>query len=184
MKKEEIYDFTWGKYSEMAWATNHRKESNLENFSYGLLGLVGELGELMSSTSEIDKDATVKEAGDVLWYCNFICKMVGIKIESPIIFINIDPETSEMHLKTLVKSAWILEKAKKELFHRGNEVGCLKDDIYEFLRSVIMPFLYQILKSLSVTVEEAAMANIDKLYTRYPNGEYSDKNFEDRVDVK
>lgn len=58
---------------------------------YCALGLVGEAGEVAEKIKKwhrdgrLDKDALVKEIGDVLWYCSELCNNLDISLEQVII---------------------------------------------------------------------------------------------------
>lgn len=175
--------FTWDKYSEKAWKVNHRKDKDSSSLSYSLFGLIGEIGELIEASSGLDVDDIRKEIGDVLWYCNSLCVLCGISMDDSVVFKNSEVRDSIKHLTVFMEVASFSEKLKKKIFHKNLPIHELSFELSLLLRTSVIPFIYDISKELGSSLEQDAILNIEKLYKRYSNGEYTEEKFDKRVDV-
>ena len=68
-------------------------KGNVIYFALGLNGEAGEVGELFKKAirdgHKVDKDNTIKELGDVLWYLSQLAQAVGSSLEE-VADVNID----------------------------------------------------------------------------------------------
>lgn len=69
-------------------ASGERNESVEDKLLNGILGLVGEVGEIVDHIKkalfqghELDSDKVADESGDVLWYISLISHAIGIPME-------------------------------------------------------------------------------------------------------
>jgi NTP pyrophosphatase (non-canonical NTP hydrolase) len=83
----EYHGLTMDSYQANAVRTAQGMEdpNMLANWGLGLAGEAGEVIELIKKHlyhgKELDKDALIKELGDVMWYVAAICSQVGLSLE-------------------------------------------------------------------------------------------------------
>lgn len=93
---KEKYATTWrdittfSDYQEEAQKTNSRGGGKDPlDIAYGILGLVGETGEvaekikkfIRGDKTELDLEDIKKELGDVMWYTQYMCQILGFTME-------------------------------------------------------------------------------------------------------
>ena len=185
--------FSWGKYKEKALIT-----SNDNSVEHGVMGILGELGELILEFNKGNFDSTVKELGDFLWYFNLLVNSLEGNLEDVVNrFIDNSVPSFCGDIECIMNLA---ESFKKDIFYKKsskekmlenltswfcNEFKCiLTEKLIE--RNFITEKTHDInfdleLESLMI---HAAIENIEKLKVRYPNSRFDIADFEDRVDVK
>lgn len=85
-------------YQKLAARTQHPTQTSEESLLNGILGLVGEAGEVVDEMKkvyfqghEFDVESIKFEVGDVLWYIALICKGLGCSMS----------EVAEMNIEKL-----------------------------------------------------------------------------------
>jgi NTP pyrophosphatase (non-canonical NTP hydrolase) len=155
-----------------------------------LLGLVGEVGSLLSALKKKHRDkdaffgyheAVVEELGDVLWYISRVAQHGGTSLAEALaraagttaepaalrfddlgVSDNADQRTFEVSLLRLAGEAGDLAKRFAEGAYRHN-VDSLRGDLVKLLRPLV-----QAAKAEAVSLEEAALHNIYKTEDRWP----------------
>lgn len=168
-------------------ATNNLDPNDTET---PLLGLVGEVGSLVSALKKKRRDAdayfgyhqaVVEELGDVLWYLTAVAKIGGTTLsetaarmltratDSEIYFGDlidgpdgIGEKAFESSLLKLAGEAGDLAKRSADGTHRNN-VAALQGDLIKLLRALI-----QAAKAVDVSLTDAARYNIEKTEDRWP----------------
>jgi hypothetical protein len=138
------------------------------NIFYPVLGLIGEMGEVVTELfQETDNSNLKKEIGDVMWYVNAICYELNLSF----IDFNFKVEEKSYIQKELfngiVASSYIAEKTKKLIRDHNSII----DDDY---KSIIIEQLQIIITSvcgLSYTlfnenIKGILELNIEKLFSR------------------
>ncbi len=130
------------------------------------LGLIGEAGEVadlvkksIERTQPVDREAMVKELGDVLWYT--VAKIVKVfgALDSNRETFDLEIHTDEELVILLCSSAFSLGQAKYP-FETVNPEARIWAAVREFgLRM-----------TPTADMSEIMQANVDKLRKRYPNG--------------
>lgn len=79
-------------YQMAAMRTANEKCLNLANAGLGLTGEAGEAADIIKKHlfhgHELDKEALVKELGDVLWYVALAADLIGVKL-ADIMLLNV-----------------------------------------------------------------------------------------------
>jgi NTP pyrophosphatase (non-canonical NTP hydrolase) len=155
-----------------------------------LLGLVGEVGSLLSALKKKHRDkdgffgyheAVVEELGDVLWYISRVAqhggtslaealaRVAGTTAEPEVLRFDdlgvsdiADQRTFEVSLLRLAGEAGGLAKRFAEGAYRHN-VDSLRGDLVKLLRPLV-----QAAEAEAVSLEEAALHNMDKTEDRWP----------------
>ena len=155
-----------------------------------LLGLVGEVGSLLSALKKKHRDkdgffgyheAVVEELGDVLWYISRVAQHGGTSLAEALARVagttvapevlrfddlgvsdNADQRTFEVSLLRLAGEAGDLAKRFAEGAYRHN-VDALRGDLVKLLRP-----LMRAANAEAVSLEEAALHNMDKTEDRWP----------------
>lgn len=72
-------------YQKQVERTRNFNDTELANYVLGLVCEAGEAGDIVKKHlyqgHELDKDKVVDELGDVMWYLNNICNVIGVKVE-------------------------------------------------------------------------------------------------------
>lgn len=169
-------------------ATNQLDPKDRETF---LLGLVGEVGSLVSALKKKRRDAdaffgyhqaVVEELGDVLWYMSAIAQGGGTSLAEAmasaiggavdrrtLTFDDLvraqepdDPRAFEHSLLRLAGEAGDLAKRFVDSAYRNN-VDALRGDLVKLLRP-----LARAATAVQVKLSEAAIGNVDKTEDRWP----------------
>lgn len=157
---------------------------------YCLMGLGGESGELLEKIKKIyrDKNGTIdeeakdwliQEIGDVLWYCSQIYSELRLPFENfPAIpnnikeikdfqnYIDGDFYDKERTIQQLIRRGFFL------LYSAGRLLGdhTYNNKIKKENMTVILYNLVSICIETGISLEHAASANIEKLYSRKERG--------------
>lgn len=131
---------------------------------YLVLGLTGEIGELLHA----DSDNLVKEAGDVCWYAFRIIDECQVAISG-----EWEYRTNEWVSGNLQYTVWaythvsrLAEIAKKVIRDSNGKIPENKvDDILDNVIS-ILGILQSVIELYGLTLEQCAIANIEKLMSR------------------
>jgi NTP pyrophosphatase (non-canonical NTP hydrolase) len=178
---------TVAEFEAQAAATD---QLNPDDSETPLLGLVGEVGSLLSALKKKRRDtdaffgyheAVVEELGDVLWYISRVARhggtslaealarVVGSTAEAEVLCFddlgvsdNADQRTFEDSLLRLAGEAGDLAKRFAEGAYRHN-VDALRGDLVKLLRP-----LMRAANAEAVSLEEAALHNMDKTEDRWP----------------
>ena len=178
---------TVAEFEAQAAATD---QLNPDDSETPLLGLVGEVGSLLSALKKKRRDtdaffgyheAVVEELGDVLWYISRVARhggtslaealarVVGSTAEAEVLCFddlgvsdNADQRTFEVSLLRLAGEAGDLAKRFAEGAYRHN-VDALRGDLVKLLRP-----LMRAANAEAVSLEEAALHNMDKTEDRWP----------------
>lgn len=77
---------TINEYQKQAMRTANPECKNLSNVGLGISGEAGECSDLIKKHlhhgHDLDKDALMKELGDVCWYVALGCEVLGVDMES------------------------------------------------------------------------------------------------------
>jgi NTP pyrophosphatase (non-canonical NTP hydrolase) len=178
---------TVAEFEAQAAATD---QLNPEDSETPLLGLVGEVGSLLSALKKKRRDtdaffgyheAVVEELGDVLWYISRVARhggtslaealarVAGSTAEAEVLFFddlgvsdNADQRTFEVSLLRLAGEAGDLAKRFAEGAYHHN-VDALRGDLVKLLRPLV-----RAANAEAVSLEEAAIHNMDKTEDRWP----------------
>lgn len=183
-------------YATQALETDQRSDSG--SLIFPLLGLFGETGSLLSEVKKKQRDrasyvgyasAVVEELGDVLWYLTAVAARSGLSLgditasisqgsngqratDMALSFASLQPEI--MPLTTAPTASF-----EKTLLQLAGEVGLLITD-YEAGRltanqstltnrlGTIMRMLIWAANEAGVTLEAAAVKNLNKIFDRWP----------------
>jgi NTP pyrophosphatase (non-canonical NTP hydrolase) len=156
-----------------------------------LLGLVGEVGSLVSALKKKRRDTdgffgyhevVVEELGDVLWYLSTVARRGGTSLLETVVRVvggggdgetltfddlasaqkSVDPKEFELSLLRLAGEAGDLAKRFAEGAYRDN-VDALRGDLVKLVRPLV-----QAASAAEVKLEEAAIANMKKTEDRWP----------------
>lgn len=164
-------------YSELAALTAIYPDRG-NNLIYPVLGLCGEMGELIGKlTTDTEVEDLLKEFGDVLWYINTCCFELGIS------FPPIETLVDSDKISTQVRSDmdWmrsmcfqvgsIAEATKKTMIRDGSEITeKFRQDMKILLCSVYQYLCYYVEHIMNITMGEIAYKNIYKLFNRKIQG--------------
>ncbi len=155
-----------------------------------LLGLIGEIGSLVSALKKKRRDAdaffgyhesVVEELGDVLWYMSAVAQGGGTSLEevikaatggSPPAVLTFedlvdtlgspDAKTFELSLLRLAGESGDLSKRFADGAYHDN-VDALRGDLVKLMRPLV-----RTARAVQVTLTEAALKNVDKTEDRWP----------------
>ena len=78
----------WTRYKQLAMRTRGGASALHERLVIGALGLSGEAGEVTDHVKKIvfhgheaDRDALMKELGDVMWYVTYLLDTLGLEMD-------------------------------------------------------------------------------------------------------
>ncbi|MGL5345841.1 MAG: nucleoside triphosphate pyrophosphohydrolase family protein [Peptostreptococcaceae bacterium] len=75
---------TFKEYQNQVQRTRSFNESELTNYTLGLVCEAGEFGDIIKKhlyhNHELDVEEVVKELGDVMWYLSNICNVLDIQL--------------------------------------------------------------------------------------------------------
>jgi hypothetical protein len=133
---------------------------------YLVLGLTGEIGELLHA----DSDNLAKEAGDCMWYAFRIIDECHVAISGEWEYKEADTPADSPMLRytvgTYVHASRLAEIAKKVIRDNNGKIPESKvDDILDNVIS-ILGILQSIIELYGLTLEQCAIANIEKLMSR------------------
>lgn len=79
---------TPNEYQRLAFVTSNKDLDDTQRLTNGVMGLCGEAGECCDIVKkhlfhghELDKDALIKELGDVAWYLALTATVLGVPLE-------------------------------------------------------------------------------------------------------
>lgn len=79
---------TPNEYQRLAFVTSNKDLDDTQRLANGVMGLCGEAGECCDIVKkhlfhghELDKDALIKELGDVAWYLALTATVLGVPLE-------------------------------------------------------------------------------------------------------
>jgi NTP pyrophosphatase (non-canonical NTP hydrolase) len=183
----DIGQLTLAAFEAHVAATNKLDPADAET---PLLGLVGEVGSLVSALKKKRRDAdayfgyhdvVIEELGDVLWYLTAVAqiggttlsetasRMIGWTRDSQLSFDDLGSDHDgagdkafEFSLLKLAGEAGDLAKRSADGTHRDN-VAALQGDLIKLFRALI-----QAAKAVDVSLKDAAENNIVKTEDRWP----------------
>lgn len=139
-----------------------------------ILGLCGEVAELMEATDLKNTEKIIDETGDVLWYLNYLSLAMG-DTDDTLVFMRQTIENShppaflsqQMALKEMViQSGAMADILKKNLCHF---TPLKESELFDaFIKMLIN--IAHFCKVSGFSVQSALSRNITKLEKRYPNG--------------
>lgn len=160
---------------------------------WNVLGLVGEVGEILEISSESDalkaKAKFDKEVGDALWYAAAICTKLGRDLKDVLPLPHqlwyttpITPSTCSALLSIAI--CVLAEYLKKGIFHRH---GIDENKILILLQRVLL-LLFVLYHSTypkaQLSMSDLFQGNLKKLHTRYhTNKGFTSEDSIKRVDV-
>ena len=158
---------TLGKYALLAQRTS-RKEPGIDHMTNGVLGLIGEAGEVVETVkkwkfqSEHDMPMPVckliEELGDVMWYVVEFCMAINIDV-------------ADLPVKDPFRQYDTIEKASVSLMN--NIMLAVLDGYDADVKDIILVIanISGILEDFcNVSLSDAMNLNINKLMKRYPEG--------------
>ena len=139
-------------YLRLARRTIPGDMTRKERLSMLAFGLIGELGEVQAAAGEGSSDRVLSECGDVLWYASILQDEAAGGYSRWIDLYGVED--------------WLglIEDIKKEIFHGAKE-GTLASMACSALVSV-----QRLIRYHEGDIGEVRLANIKKLYARYPDG--------------
>jgi NTP pyrophosphatase (non-canonical NTP hydrolase) len=151
----------------------------------GLVGEVGETGELFLEDKDFERSATTPELGDVLWYINAladelewglpgvhneVCYRLGIDVANIFLASSRSAIPWRLHAELVVKTGAIANKVKKAL---RDDKGVITEDRASHLR-VLLSQAYEVYIQLvwacDLDLHAVMVYNIDKLFDRKQRG--------------
>ncbi|TQR28341.1 hypothetical protein C7Y47_22130 [Lysinibacillus sphaericus] len=151
---------------------NIEYENGLTNYA---MGLIGECAEVLSAANE--RDATLKELGDVSHYAFGILTLLGEKYE-PLDNYFVEGSKEKLIDKIIILSGEISEQVKKFVFHRHE----LNSSKVKIALKMLIKNLIVLAEKYETTLEEICEMNIDKLKKRYPES-FNVEDSKKRVDT-
>ncbi|WP_408903062.1 nucleoside triphosphate pyrophosphohydrolase family protein [Methylobacterium radiotolerans] len=185
---DEFSPLTIAGYSTLALSTDQRSDGG--SLAFPLLGLFGETGSLLSEVKKKQRDrasylgyasAVVEELGDVLWYLTTVASRGGLRLED--IFAS-PPQAGPATFASLQPAIMPRQDEPNAAFERtllqlASEVGVLLADQHEDRlgqRDLLADRLRSITRTLveaateaGVTLEAAAVKNLEKIFDRWPH---------------
>ena len=143
-----------------------RSEHESVTMLHGLLGVIGEMGELEEAIGKVDRAEVVKEFGDVWWYIAALCRGARWCFNDFVTDVILAvAEANELQKERIsLRVNGISEPYKKWVFY-GKQI-----DNEELVNATInvMVNATRAAMLLGVTIAEAQAFNIEKLRKRYP----------------
>lgn len=196
-------------YTNRALQTDQRVDSG--SLAFPLLGLFGETGGLLSELKKKQRDkvsfagyaeAVVEELGDVLWYLTILCSRAGLSLLDLVQNLNRVPmqeagvgDLSFAHLQPGIK---IIGRNPTPAFETtllklAGQVGLLVEDqqagllisnkaAFSNRLIAIMHILVQAATEAGITLEAAAVKNLAKIDSRWPQTRFYPKPFDDEYE--
>jgi len=151
-------------------------EERISNFSLGLCGETTEVYELFKVNGMLSKTALIKEIGDVLWYLwRFVSVLTTDYTRVTMVYYVFNDfynhKTGQLNVcrisEYMVTNAGkIADMVKKTAFH-GHKMN---NNIVLHHLGCIYNLCTLLLNCFGMTIEEAMIANVEKLKLRYPDG--------------
>lgn len=134
---------------------------------HGLLGIIGEMGELEEAIGRVNRAEVVKEFGDIWWYVAALCRGARWSFDDFVtdVVVSVAEEEEVQRERISLRVNGISEPYKKWIFY-GKQI-----DNEELLNAAIkvMVNATRAAMLLGVTIAEAQAFNIEKLRKRYPD---------------
>lgn len=147
-------------------------ENGLTNYA---MGLIGECAEVLSAAN--DREAILKEIGDVAHYAFGILTFLGEKYE-PLANYFVEGTKEKIIEKIIVLSGEISEQVKKFVFHRHE----LNSSKVKIALKMLIKNLIALAGFYGSSLRQICEMNIDKLKMRYPES-FNVEDSKNRVDV-
>tara|TARA_R100000808_G_C2154593_1_gene165681 strand:+ start:7186 stop:7701 length:516 start_codon:yes stop_codon:yes gene_type:complete len=142
-------------------------EQKRYNAQFGLAAEYGELTDIFKKhlfqKHDLDKEACIKEIGDILWYSALCCSVMDAKL---------DKIVAETTWSTKIPLERSLEKTIIDTYYAFPINLTSYPAFYASLKTMLLD-LARIGSYLDTTLEEAAKKNIEKLNKRYKGGAFS-----------
>ncbi|GAB0170531.1 hypothetical protein LSPCS325_39680 [Lysinibacillus sp. CTST325] len=151
---------------------NIEYENGLTNYA---MGLIGECTEVLSAAN--DREAILKEIGDVSHYAFGILTFLGEKYE-PLDNYFVEGTKEKLINKIIILSGEISEQVKKFVFHRHE----LNPSKVKIALKMLIKNLVALAGFYDSSLEEICEMNIDKLKMRYPES-FNVEDSKKRVDA-
>ena len=132
---------------------------------YPALGLVDEIGELLSADLE-DQDNFVSEMGDVMWYCAVLSDNLGLSLQECADNAKLSMLPDGQALFT--NAATVCGRIKKML--RGDKNNDEKIAVIQGAIGDIVVRLRSLAGQFDVPLQEVCERNLDKLFDRKERG--------------
>lgn len=163
-------------YVEKAWRTANTNQPHGQALAISALGLEGESIEYMEIMPAGDRDKSIKELGDVMWYVAAIYKQLNLN--TPVLDLPSHQKT-DANVKTLVFAAKDAGELIKKHVGHGHELDHLT--IIKALQRVVQ-CVGEASKIHGSSLEEVMRRNVEKLEARYKQGVFTSKESIDRAE--
>jgi NTP pyrophosphatase (non-canonical NTP hydrolase) len=151
-------------YQTQAYTTAAYPES--AKVAYPALGLVSEVGELLD-TEFGDRDALVKELGDVVWYCAAIATDLDFKLSEAYGFAKCEFISD---VQGIWKNAHLIAGRVKKIIRgdsgRTGKILAIRGYVGDVIRRV-----EALAAEAESSLEEVCEGNLDKLFDRKDRGQ-------------
>lgn len=173
---------TLQEYQEMAQITGSPTPEQEQSITFLSLGLIGEVGSLISEVKnklrddvshihEDDNDSILEEIGDTLWYFSVLAKRTDFQLHE-VAGVSMEATFSSIQADSTQSS----ETLEKNLLHLANTAGSitamaqhaqenLAKELKNFFRTLIAVTMCE---EINVQIANAAHANLEKIFDRWP----------------
>jgi len=138
-------------------------------FLYGVLGLIGEFGEVKKSLVGDDVTKITLEIGDMFWYLALLSKSSdkSIAIECDVNPTHIPYASNVSYLLNLIEELLyeLSENCKKAIFYEKK----LNSDKNNYILTSLYSLLVNLCLTQSIDVKLVLITNITKLENRFPD---------------
>lgn len=172
----EVKDFS--QYQQLALRTLSPGYTRQEDIMHAIMGMCGEIGELLEhSIEDIDQkaDHRIGEVGDCFWYCAVLAERLDLYGGLVDVVDKADTWTPEYKLpadvRAAIYAAQLMEMMKKWYFYK-------KEPNFSSMREKLILYVTELVcicDLIGVKPLTVAEININKLATRYPNKFDADK---------
>lgn len=135
-----------------------------DQIAYPFLGLVGEVGELLTALTKPDQNEILAESGDVCWYLAAICRDVGLSAEEVFTATTHPEDDPVIYLGAICE---LVKKVMRDDYSVWSDLkrGRLLVQLRRIAGLVVMA-----VTAHGSTLEQVMLSNIAKLESRQARG--------------
>jgi len=153
-------------YQELSMRTFKKLNSEFEEVSHMVLGLISEQNELSDALAVEDETNIKEELGDKLWYLSNLANIFCVKLD-----INFEPSEKNRVLSRIYSD--LADKLKRRYVYGTKDDTYIVYDINCIFRAIIDIIVFLYGQDMEI-LENIMNNNISKLMIRYPE-KYSDE---------
>lgn len=164
----------FSEYQEKAWSTAVYPDMGF-NMEYPTLGLMDEIGELYLAyqipelSRKQKREATLKEAGDVLWYVSCLCTELEVSLEEVALYDTFESFVTPSNfepVRLFFCASVIAGKIKKAIRDTNGIISHEDMETIKYFLHLILRLLLGICDIENITFNEVAEKNLEKLADR------------------